>query len=58
MATRLRGLGVCRRPWGESGKGRASIERRGEGAVIRLDATTAAGVRVELIVQCRGVTQE
>jgi hypothetical protein len=47
-----------RRPWGENGKGRASVQRRGDGAVIRLDAATAEGVRVEAIVQCKAVTQE
>jgi hypothetical protein len=47
-----------RRPWGENGKGRASVQRRGDGAVIRLDAATAEGVRVEAIVQCRAITQE
>jgi hypothetical protein len=47
-----------RRPWGENGKGRASVQRRAEGAVIRLDATTPEGARVEAIVQCREVTQE
>jgi hypothetical protein len=47
-----------RRPWGEKGRGRASIQRRGDGAVIRFDAATAEGVRVEAIVQCRVVAQE
>jgi len=47
-----------RRPWGENGKGRASVERRGETAVIRLVAATAEGVRVEAVVQCREVVEE
>lgn len=47
-----------RRPWGEDGKGRASVERRGEGALIRVDATTEQGVRVEAVVQCRRVSKE
>ena len=47
-----------RRPWGENGRGRASVERRGGTAVIRLDAATAEGVRVEAVVQCREVVEE
>lgn len=47
-----------RRPWGEDGKGRAVVERRGEGAVIRVNATTEQGVRVEAVVQCRRVSGE
>jgi hypothetical protein len=47
-----------RRPWGEDGKGRASVERRGEGALIRVEATTEQGVRVEAVVQCRRVAVE
>lgn len=47
-----------RRPWGEDGRGRASVERRGEGAVIRVDATTEKGVRVEAVIQCRRVAVE
>lgn len=42
-----------RRPWGEDGRGRATVERRGEGAIIRVDATTEKGVRLEVVVQCR-----
>jgi hypothetical protein len=42
-----------RRPWGENGKGRATVDRRGHGAVIRMDATTPEGVRVEAVVQCK-----
>lgn len=47
-----------RRPWGENGKGRASVEKRAGSAVIRLDAATAEGVRVEAVVQCKRVTEE
>lgn len=47
-----------RRPWGEDGKGRASVERRGEGATIRVDATTENGVRVEAVIQCRRIATE
>ena len=47
-----------RRPWGENGKGRASVEQRGGTTVIRLDAVTENGVRVEAVVQCRRVTEE
>lgn len=47
-----------RRPWGENGRGRASVERRGDGAVIRFDAATEKGVRVEATVQCRAIREE
>jgi hypothetical protein len=47
-----------RRPWGENGKGRAQVERRGGSAVIRIDAATAEGVRVEAVVQCKRVAEE
>ncbi|MFN8651436.1 MAG: hypothetical protein U0133_06020 [Gemmatimonadales bacterium] len=47
-----------RRPWGEDGKGRASVERRGDGATIRVDATTENGVRVEVVIQCRRIATE
>lgn len=47
-----------RRPWGEDGKGRASVERRGDGALIRVDATTEQGVRLEAVIQCRRVSTE
>lgn len=47
-----------RRPWGEDGKGRATVERKGEGALIRVDATTEQGVRLEAVIQCRRVAVE
>jgi len=47
-----------RRPWGENGKGRASVSRRDGTAVIRIEAATAEGVRVEAVVQCREVVEE
>lgn len=47
-----------RRPWGENGKGRATVERKAGSAVIRLDAATAEGVRVEAVIQCKKVIEE
>ncbi len=47
-----------RRPWGENGKGRATVERKGSMTVIRLDASTAEGVRVEAVVQCKAFSEE
>jgi hypothetical protein len=47
-----------RRSWGENGKGRASVSRRDGTAVIRIEAATAEGVRVEAVVQCREVVEE
>jgi TM2 domain-containing membrane protein YozV len=47
-----------RRPWGENGRGSATVEPRGAGSVVRLTGTTAEGVRIEATVQCREVGEE
>jgi TM2 domain-containing membrane protein YozV len=44
-----------RPPRGESRRGTASVQRRGDGVVLRMTASTAQGVRVEATVQCRVV---
>jgi hypothetical protein len=47
-----------RRPWGENGRGIATVQRRGAGSVVRLTGTTAEGVRIEAVVQCRQAGEE